>query len=143
MGVGFVGVCLWLFDDRFAASTGAAAWGTVVGFPLLSVGLGLLVASALSHNGALAQVKVPGARMVALLAYSLYLTHKEVMHLVDQVFPSLGEARPWTLLLVYVASSFAVAGVLYGAVERPLLSLRDVHERRAKLRTEMLREPAL
>lgn len=44
VGAGFVGVCLWLFDDRFGSSAGLAAWGTIIGFPVLSAGLGLLVA---------------------------------------------------------------------------------------------------
>ena len=54
---------------------------TVVGFPILSLGLGLLVLSAASHRGWIGRFRVWGAETTALLAYSLYLTHKEVIHL--------------------------------------------------------------
>jgi peptidoglycan/LPS O-acetylase OafA/YrhL len=143
LGAVFVGTCVWLFSDRFGSNSGAAAWGTVVGFPLLASGLGLLVASALSRDGVLARIKVPGARMVALLSYSIYLTHKEVMHLVEVLIPAIADDHPWSLLAVGSVAALAVGGVLYAMVERPFLRLRDRHDSRVRLEREMLREPAI
>ena len=81
-GVCLVGFSVYLFWDRFESVRGASAVGIVVGPPVLSLGLGCLVASAVSSNGWL-RVQIPGPRLIATLAYSLYLTHKELIHLVD------------------------------------------------------------
>jgi peptidoglycan/LPS O-acetylase OafA/YrhL len=125
LGLCLVGVAIWLFKDRWTSVSGASAFGTAIGFPVLSLGLGFLVASSLSANGLLGRFKVPGAKLVATLAYSLYLTHKELIHLVDLCFPALFKAggTPW--LGVYAASCLLVAAVLYLCVERPFLLLRD------------------
>jgi peptidoglycan/LPS O-acetylase OafA/YrhL len=124
-GLCLVGVAVWLFKDRWQFVGGVSAFGTVFGFPILSLGLGLLVASALSANGLLSRFTVPGAKLIATLAYSLYLTHKELIHLVDLCFPAIARAGilPW--LGVYAVCCLAVSGLLYLCVERPFLILRD------------------
>ena len=125
VGLFMVGIAIWLFTDRWDSVIGASAFGTAIGFPILSLGLGLLVASALSANGILSRFKVPGAKLIATLAYSLYLTHKELIHLVDLCFPVIARAGflPW--LGVYAVCCLAVSGLLYLCVERPFLILRD------------------
>jgi peptidoglycan/LPS O-acetylase OafA/YrhL len=69
--------------------------------------------------------KVRGFGLIATLAYSLYLTHKETMHF-DHVFllRYVG-AGGWLALLIYFVSSFAVASVLYFTVERTFLRWRE------------------
>jgi peptidoglycan/LPS O-acetylase OafA/YrhL len=129
VGVCLVGVAIWLFKDRWVSVSGVSALGTAVGFPVLSLGLGLLVASALSTNGLLSRCKVPGAKLIATLAYSLYLTHKELIHLVDLCFPALFKTGGGLWLGVYAAVCLLVAGVLYLCVERPFFVLRDRHRR--------------
>lgn len=125
LGLCMVGVAAWLFKDRWVSVTGASAFGTVIGFPVLALGLGLLVASALSAKGLLSRVKVPGAKLIATLAYSLYLTHKELIHLVDRCFPAIAQASVFLWLGVYAVFCLVVAGALYLCVERPFLILRD------------------
>ncbi|HEX4603544.1 MAG TPA: hypothetical protein VH724_06080 [Candidatus Angelobacter sp.] len=63
--------------------------------------------------------------MIAALAYSLYLTHKEIVHLDRIFFPSYVGSGKWLALLIYFASSIIVATALYLAVERPFLRLRE------------------
>ncbi|HET9166127.1 MAG TPA: hypothetical protein VFP11_09025 [Candidatus Angelobacter sp.] len=47
------------------------------------------------------------------------------MHLVYTRLPKLIEAGGWAALAVYFAFSFLVAFVLYLAIERPFLRLRE------------------
>jgi peptidoglycan/LPS O-acetylase OafA/YrhL len=124
LGLALAGVALYLLKDRTEFASGAAAVGTVIGFPVLSAGLALLVASALSTNGLL-RIKVPGAKLIATLAYSLYLTHKELIHLVDLSFPVIAQAGRWQWLGLYAICCLVVAATLYLCVERPFLILRD------------------
>ena len=102
----------------------------VLGYPLLGCGFALLTASAVSANGWLARVRVPGAKLLATLAFSLYLTHKETVHVLLRVFPGLPDESYW-MLPVYFAACVGVAGALYAGVERPFLWLRDRGRRRA------------
>ncbi len=114
----------WSLAERGNSVSGVAAFGTVFGYPLLALGLALLVASAVSVNGFLSLHAVPGARIFATLAFSLYLTHKEVVHLVQRYVPAIVD-RPLLALPTYAACCLAVAALLYGCVERPFLLLRD------------------
>ncbi|HWE85709.1 MAG TPA: acyltransferase [Terracidiphilus sp.] len=132
-GIALIAVCVPLFKDRFVSATGITAVGDVIGFPVLSLGLGLLVASAMSVNGVLSRMRVPGAKLVATLAYTLYLTQKEMIHLVSAWFPMAEHWGGWRWLLVYGVCCMVVAGLLHLSIERPFLKLRD---RRRKPRME-------
>jgi peptidoglycan/LPS O-acetylase OafA/YrhL len=123
--IGGIALCawaMWLFADRLSFSA------SVIGFPLLAIGLGLLIASSLAPSSPLSKIR--GFGLIAALAYSAYLTHKEVIHFVRTHLPRLVEARGWVALIVYFAFSFAAAFVLYLAVERPFLRLRERISRR-------------
>ena len=124
-GAGLIAVAMWLFRDRLTSQTGAAMWGTMVGFPVLSAGLGLVGASAMSERGWLARVPLPGAQWVATLAYSLYLSHKGVAHLARTYLPGLTEEGRWTVMATDAVLCLAAAWLLHWTVERPFLRLRD------------------
>jgi peptidoglycan/LPS O-acetylase OafA/YrhL len=138
---------LWMFRKHdLGDSTGSAMWGVIVGFPLLSLGLGLVTASSVSKNGMLARVRVPGAEIVATLAFSLYLTHKAVGHLVMQQFPEITAPQGPGSWMLYAFTCVSAALLLHVAVERPLLRLRDRVTRlkpASALEEEMRQEPAL
>jgi peptidoglycan/LPS O-acetylase OafA/YrhL len=142
VGMALVGVSMVLFVDRFRSVTGASAWGTVVGFPLLSLGLAMVLVAAIEHGSLLGRWRVPGAKLLATLAFSLYLTHKAVAHLMYLWFPTMMDARSWVVAPVLAVSCLVVAMLLYVAVERPFLILRDG---RAGVRVdvEARTEPAL
>ena len=70
-------------------------------------------------------MRIPGAKILATLAFSLYLTHKEVAHIDRLVMPWLEHAADWQAAAVYAGTCLAVAGSLYVLVERPFLLLRD------------------
>ena len=146
LGIALTGAVCWMFrNDGMGDSTRIAGWGTVIGFPLLAAGLGLLVVSSASSDGWLSRFSVPGARSLATLAFSLYLTHKEVAHLDRKWLPVLTASTDWKAVAVYAVTCLVAAGLLYGLVERPFMLLRDRFERRAAetVEAEMLREPAL
>lgn len=124
-GLALIGAAMWLFHDRSTSTTGVSAWGTVVGFPVLAAGLGLLLLSSVSRDGLLSRFQVPGAKMVATLAFSLYLTHKEIVHLDRLFLPMLTHDEGPLATLVYAISCFGGAGLLYICVERPFMTLRD------------------
>jgi peptidoglycan/LPS O-acetylase OafA/YrhL len=123
-GACMVALAVYLTKDFWDSVTGVAAVGAVIGFPVLSLGLGLVVASAVSSNGWL-RLRVPGARLIATLAYSLCLIHKELIHIVDLCFPSIAHGAMLDWLCVYALFCLTAAAVLHLCVERPFLRLRD------------------
>ncbi len=148
-GSGLIGLSMWLFAHRFESVTGPAAVGTIAGYPLLSAGIGMLVASSISRNGWLARTHIPGARLVATLAFSLYLSHKIILHLDQEHLPRIVNAGLYPQLLLYAVTCTAAAAVLYLYVERPFLILRDALGRRTDGQTiphagiDAMVEPAL
>ncbi|HEY7403361.1 MAG TPA: acyltransferase [Candidatus Angelobacter sp.] len=118
VGLGLCSLAIWIFHDRFGFT------GAVAGFPLLSLGLALIVASSLSPRCVLSRVR--GFALPATLAYSLYLTHKEIGHL-DTLYLNrlLSPSTPWINFTVMFLTSFIAAGVLYLVIERPFLRLRE------------------
>ncbi|MBV8035127.1 acyltransferase [Roseateles sp.] len=118
-GLATVTLAFWLFRDR----TGLAA--NAIGWPLLSLGLGLLVASACAPRGRLGRRALPGAGWLAGISYSLYLSHKIAMHAVHAwIAPALPLQGP-ALFPVYAAAILAVGAALHHLVEQPGLRLRD------------------
>src|SRR5271170_3866362 len=97
---------IWSFRGDYPSPYEPA--GVLLGFPLLSFGFGLLVAAAASSSGVL-RVRVPGAKTVATLAFSLYLTHKEVAHLDRDIFPWLRHESGWLAAGIYATTCFAFA----------------------------------
>lgn len=111
---------LWLYLPLQTPGLGAA----VFTFPLISLGFGLLVASALAPQFWLANAHIPGASFVAALAYTLYLTHKQMIHLATLSVKSPIEG-PFATLAVSAFYIVAAACILRFGVEEPALTLRD------------------
>lgn len=101
-----------------------AQLGAVAGFPLISIGIALILGAMLDLEPVLKRWPVPGAVAVATLSYSLYLTHKSAFHVARFI---LGEETLQGGLgfVIYLAASFAAAIVLWFCVERSFLLLRD------------------
>lgn len=124
---------MWLFRDRFGLSA------TVVGFPLMSLGLGFLVGSSISTQildglrrafpGSWGERIRAGAAqsfgVMATLAYSLYLTHKEIGHLCRVHLGHYMQSGSWPALAIAFAASLIAAALLYLGGERPFLRLRE------------------
>jgi peptidoglycan/LPS O-acetylase OafA/YrhL len=97
--------------------------GATFGYPLLSLGCACLLAASLEWERVFGDWRVPGAGTIAMLSYSIYLTHKLVTHgfelLVGQKLAGIGG------FAIYFAISIAGGALLWLAVERPFLLLRD------------------
>jgi len=107
---------------------------TVVGYPMLAVAMGLLVAASASTSSLAARVRLPGIQWVAMISYSLYLTHKAVFKWVQSWLPSWSHDERLLTFVIYAMAALVAGAVLHYLVERPFLALRD-RMTRAKLPT--------
>jgi peptidoglycan/LPS O-acetylase OafA/YrhL len=104
--------------------------GAVFLFPLVALGCACLLLGALSPRTPLGRRALPGVRTLALLAFSLYLTHRQVYAWLDDVAGDLTANAPFAAFVLYNGASLAVAALLYVAVERPGLRMRPGTTRR-------------
>jgi len=119
-GLALIAYGLWLGEGDYL-SVSAAIWQ----FPLIALGMAALLVCAQSDRLPLRRVAVPGAAFVASIAYSAYLVQKLVMHAVGQFCSSHDIALTSTSALIGVELCvYAVATILFLAVERPFLQLR-------------------
>ena len=117
-GVVVMALAFWLFRDRLGLL------GNSIGWPVLSLGLALLVFAGAQWHGLLGARAVPGAAWVAAISYSLYLVHKPVYGLVQSHWGSVLDGRGIVAWLAYGLASVAAAALLHYGVERPGLRLR-------------------
>lgn len=99
-------------------------YASVFGFPLVSLGYGLLVAGAVSNSSFLFKWKSNTTTFIAAVSYSLYLTHKGVVHITHSLFAGIINNSNLMFLLC-IATSTLVAYLLYKTVEKPFMNLRN------------------
>jgi peptidoglycan/LPS O-acetylase OafA/YrhL len=123
-GLALMAGVLWLFVDRVGFLP------NLIGFPLLSFALALLVAAAASPQCWIGRRAVPGAGWIAAMSFSLYLSHKIAMHL---TWLQLGDWKEHGFLAfcAYAVAILALGAALHYAVERPFLRWRERWLRRA------------
>ena len=99
---------------------------TIYGYPLLALGFGLLVLSALSPGSLLQRVRMPGAASIAVWSYAIYLVHKQLCVVLAQELVPLGlDANTPVGVLVLLTASILAGWVLYALVETPFMWLRE------------------
>jgi peptidoglycan/LPS O-acetylase OafA/YrhL len=119
-GLALIVYALYLGEGDYL-TVAAAIWQ----FPSIALGMAALLASAVSPRLILRRVKIPGAAFIASIAYSAYLIQKLVINFVAQ-FCSTHDIAPTSAaaLLGVELCVYAVATIVFFAVERPFLQLR-------------------
>ena len=120
-GVAVCAVAFWLFlDDR------QGLLATVAGFPLLALGCALLIVAALGERSILRDTRVPGAASLALWAYAIYLTHKQIGILARKPMEQLGYGPESAVAIAAIMALSLVFGwLLFKLVETPFMVLRE------------------
>ena len=99
---------------------------SIFGFPLISFSYGLIVIAAISPTCILYKFKTKFTLIIATLSYAIYLTHKQIYHLVKMWIERIGNEslEQWTFLICIL---IAIIGglILHLIIEKPFLRLRD------------------
>ena len=104
------GACFLCYRETSLAAS-------VFGYPLIALGFGSLVIAALSPGSIVTKIRVPGASTLALLSFTFYLTHKEIIHLTHRRFVSLGwncDGIPVFLTTFLISLMVRVYGITFG-----------------------------
>ena len=108
----------WLFRDR------VGLLGNSVGWPVMSMGMALLVCAGTSQQCWIGKRALPGIGWIAAASFSLYLTHKAAFHVTQSLFGEQMDGRGALAFAAYGLAALAAAALLHHAVERPFLKLR-------------------
>ena len=118
-GIAAIAYGLYLGENDLTVAT--CVWQ----FPFIAFGMAALLVCAVSPRLPFRHLAVPGAAFLASIAYSVYLSHKLVIHFVTQLCSS--HNIPLTsllgILLVQILI-YLVGAILFLSVERPFLQLR-------------------
>ena len=125
-GLLVMALSFWLFRDRVGLLANAIGW------PVLSVGLGLLVFAAAGKDSLLGRrLPLVGGLVsglygwLAAISYSLYLVHKGLYHVVQARWGEQLAGTGWLAVLVYGGTAVLAGAALHYAVERPGLRWRS------------------
>lgn len=98
--------------------------GSIVGHPLFSLGSACLLSASLSWESVFPTWRVPGTATIAMISYSLYLSHKMTSH-AAQALLSPESLTGVQGFVIYYASSIVVGALIWWLIEQPFLNLRD------------------
>ena len=99
---------------------------SVFGFPLVSIGYGVMVLGALSPSSVLYHYKSSVTTTIATLSYGVYLIHKFIIHITQEQFAKLDVDKNSNLMLfICVLTVWLGAWLLNKLVETPFLNIRD------------------
>ena len=117
-GLLVMALAFWLFQDR------VGLLGNTLGWPVLSLGLGLLVFAGADRDSLIGRRTLPGVGWLAAISYSLYLMHKATYHVVQEHWGASLAGTGVLAFAVYGVTAILAGAALHYAVERPFLRLR-------------------
>lgn len=118
----FIGGAWWIThgDNQYSLQ------GAIFGYPAISIAYGALTLAALSPSCILFRFSSSLTRWIAMLSYSIYLTHKQLIHLTHRALHPYGIGDD-SYTAFFISTAVAVIGgwTLHLIVEKPFLRLRD------------------
>ncbi len=118
LGIIILTVTYFICQDQFSFHT------AVLSYPLVSIGYGFLVIAVLSSNCFVNKFNFKIFSFLATISYSVYLTHKQLNHIVQSLLAEQDINKNWSIL---ICSLISIIGglILHMTIEKPFLILRD------------------
>ncbi|MDB5154592.1 MAG: Peptidoglycan/LPS O-acetylase OafA/YrhL [Mucilaginibacter sp.] len=99
---------------------------SIFGFPLVSLGYGVIVAAIICPRCIFYKIKSVVTSQLAALSYSIYLIHKMVIHVTQHELGNMGmDKRSNLMMFVCILVTLAAALIMCYTIEKPALRLRN------------------
>ncbi|TAH07162.1 MAG: acyltransferase [Sphingobacteriia bacterium] len=119
LSIALLTLIYFYFSDMGSYST--SIWG----FPLISIAYGFLVLGAISPSSFLYKWNSRITTLIATLSYAIYLSHKIIFHIVQELLTKLGIAKDSNLTFVLsMIFCVLVALLLHYSIEKPFMKMR-------------------
>lgn len=110
----------------FSCTTQKAFSTSIFGFPIIAIAYGFMVTGAISPVSFLYKWQSKTTTLIATLSYGIYLTHKSIIHVVQEIFSKWGiEISGNLIFLVSLVLCLLVALLLHLTIEKPFMKMRD------------------
>jgi peptidoglycan/LPS O-acetylase OafA/YrhL len=120
------GIVLWVIS--YLVCKGYSTYNTTMwGFPLIALSYGLILAAIVCPASPIYRFKSYFTAQIATLSYSMYLTHKIVIHVIQTLTEKAGMDKNSNLTML-----ICLIGVIAGAllsryvIEKPAMYMRDI-----------------
>jgi peptidoglycan/LPS O-acetylase OafA/YrhL len=100
-------------------------FSTALGYPLRALSFAALTLAALSPGAWLNRTRIPGAMTLAVLSYAIYLTHKQLIYLMNSGLSYLAVQPTIHIVILTMIICLMGAWLLYTFIESPFLKLRE------------------
>lgn len=120
LGILLLGISFWVCYDQASKSA------SIIGFTLVAISYGFIVMSAISESSFLSRRKLYITVQLAALSYAIYLSHKGIIHIVQNTLDHFGIETSDTLCLIICFLFCVLGSLLYRfAIERPFSSIKN------------------
>ena len=128
----FSGIALWVVS--YVVCKGYSTYNTTMwGFPLIALSYGLILAAVVCPASPVYRFKSYITAQIATLSYSMYLTHKIVIHVVQNLVEKIGVDRSGNLTMLICLICIIVGALLSRyLIEKPAIYARDIVLQRLK-----------
>lgn len=100
---------------------------SIFGFTLVSVAYGSIVASAISNTSTLFKFKSYLTSQIASMSYSIYLSHKGVIHITQKILQNSGlDTHSNSVLIICIVVCIIIALFFRYIIENPALRIRNL-----------------
>jgi peptidoglycan/LPS O-acetylase OafA/YrhL len=126
-GVLSVGVMFYLLLHYYEIDDyGYGFFMTGFGYSLLAISFAVLMVAALSPGSILHRARIPGAARLAAWSYAIYLSHKPLAVIMQQLLAHRGiDAGSGVGVLIITFVCLLGGWALYTLIETPFMNLRD------------------
>jgi peptidoglycan/LPS O-acetylase OafA/YrhL len=98
---------------------------SIYGFPLIALGYGLMVIGAISPTSFLYKWNSKVTTFIAMISYAIYLTHKGVIHVTQELVANLNiDVNSNMTLFICILTSTLAALLINFTIEKPFMRLR-------------------
>ena len=121
-----IGGCILFALSLFLCMDQHSAGATIFGFGLIAISFGFFVLSAILPGSLLYRSKSVITENLATLSYSLYLSHKGIIHITQKWFSGLGiPGNSNWMLLICMITCICGALLMRIFIEKPFFGMRN------------------
>ncbi|MFP3834849.1 acyltransferase family protein [Chryseobacterium sp. SIMBA_028] len=120
LGVVLLGFSFWMCNEQ------ASKNASVFGFTLVAISYGMIVMSAISESSFLSRKKLYITSELAALSYAIYLSHKGIIHIVQNVFDGFDIQTSDSICLTVCFLASIAGGLGYRfMIEKPFAAIKS------------------
>lgn len=120
IGIVLLGIAFWICNEQ--SSQAASTFG----FTWVAISYGFIVVSAVSESSFLSRTRFYITSELAALSYAIYLSHKGIIHIVQNVFEYFGLENSDTISFIVCLLACIIVGLLYRfIIEKPFVILKN------------------